>query len=174
MSLVVNGETFKNLADYYHQKKPENACSLQRFRRNLKLGEDFETAIQLKGNKQKKPSKQRNKKQKNNNELYKLYVVHVNTNVGWIYKIGLTTRTVDDRFKSRISNQYELQFVAHGTKKECFFWESVLKKNFADKRINKSHTLGFHGHTECFHLNDDDIKATKVLLSNVMRVKTHD
>jgi hypothetical protein len=82
------------------------------------------------------------------------------------YKIGYTTQTVKARFSWWPNNKVPPHFkIAHKQLPltEAKQMERTLHNAFQDKRFE--YCIPFGGHTECFHLTDDDVIWIKNVLS---------
>lgn len=101
---------------------------------------------------------------RNNNGQSSLYVISLKSNKEAFYKIGITKRTVKERFRKLKDYTYSDIFLIHGDAGFIFDLESRLHNILKSFRYEPK--IHFDGHTECFtHITKPVEKLLKQLES---------
>jgi len=84
-----------------------------------------------------------------------LYFVEGKINDKYIFKIGITTRTIEERLKSTF-NCFKIIGTYNSTLLDCFYLEQEILKKYNSYQ-NKDTLTTIHGYTEMLKLPNDDI-----------------
>ena len=97
-----------------------------------------------------------------------LYVLDIGDG---LYKIGITTKTVQSRYK-KYKDKYHIIEIFNAKINECFQIEQLIKKAYATSSISKNEEVDGFGWTETFRFKSiDNVSSTiKDLLSNKERL----
>jgi len=91
------------------------------------------------------------------NDIGKFYLLDLG---GGCYKIGITTQTVDERYRS--PKDFELIREFEYPINICFRVEQIIKKKFKEHSISKKEQIGNFGWTETFRFPDHNIILVEI------------
>lgn len=89
----------------------------------------------------------------------RLYLIECSSETEHFYKIGITRKTVDQRFNGQLPYNYNVVSIISGTMFELFALEQQLKKTH--KSFKYRPEIKFCGHTECLSIDSPILDAFK-------------
>ena len=93
------------------------------------------------------------------------YFIRINIDNRKLFKIGITTRTVNDRIKEMKCDYKEIKSV-NGTLINCFLLEQSILSMFSRKRAFKNGDRKVDGYTEIFDLDKVDVDEIESIMSD--------
>ncbi|MFA6199227.1 MAG: hypothetical protein WC679_02310 [Bacteroidales bacterium] len=95
----------------------------------------------------------------NFDDLGIIYLLHISND---LYKIGVTTKTLNVRYSKSIIESINVLLVMKSTISHCFYTEQLIKNKFTKFIIDKSESIDNFGWTETFRIDDINIIINKI------------